>query len=75
MALIVVDCHTALFNLLPVKGLDGRKAWIIVVIALAYLRSRSRQGYADWSRPYREQKAIRLSKAMAGDLVTPVKDK
>jgi Zn-dependent protease len=73
--LIVVNCYVALLNLLPIKGLDGRKAWLIIVIALDRLRSRSREGYADWSRRHSERNAMRASKAMADDLIERIRNK
>jgi Zn-dependent protease len=73
--LIEINCWTALVNLLPIKGLDGGKAWLIIVIALRNLRSRTRQTYAGWARQSRERKAMRTSKAMADDLIKRIKSK
>lgn len=73
--LIEMNCYTVMLNLLPIKGLDGGKAWLVIVIALRNLRSRTRQTYAGWARQSRERRAMRTSKAMADDLINRIKSK
>lgn len=73
--LIGVNCYIALFNLLPIRGLDGRKAWLIVFIGLNTLRARCRQGYAAWSRRQQEKQVKRAAKTAAGELIERIRNK